>query len=250
MAVLERWCVQELWKVQMSNRETLVLIPGLACTRAVFEPQINAFGDRYDVVVPDHTQGDTLGEIASGLLAAAPQSFALAGFSMGGYVALEVMRQAPDRIRRLALIDTTARPDTEEAKERRRRLIALAEAGRLQDIHSLLWERLVHPDRRSDRELEGIAQRMLRDTGSNAFIRQQRAIMARPDSRPTLPGIEIPTLVLVGAEDQITPPEHAREMADMIEWASLVIIPDSGHLSLLEQPESVQRALEAWLSTN
>jgi pimeloyl-ACP methyl ester carboxylesterase len=91
---------------------------------------------------------------------------------------------------------------------------------------------------------------MMRDTGAEAYIRQQRAIMARPDSRPSLSGIEIPTLVLVGEGDAITPPEIAREMADLIEWASLVVVPDAGHMSTLEQPERVIQAMQLWLSRN
>jgi pimeloyl-ACP methyl ester carboxylesterase len=166
---------------------------------------------------------------------------------MGGYVALEVMRQAPGRVARLALLDTSARPDTPEASQDRERLIALAEAGRWKDVTSRLWPRLVHPSRQSDLALREIVDGMMRDTGVEAYVRQQRAIMGRADSRPLLPGIEIPTLVLAGEGDAITPPEIAREMAEMIEWASLVIVPESGHLSSLEQPERVTQALRLWL---
>ena len=163
---------------------------------------------------------------------------------------MEVMRQAPERVSRLALLDTSARPDSVEASQDRERLIALAEAGRFEDIHSKLWPRLVHPDRQADQALQEIVLGMMRETGAEAYIRQQRAIMARADSRPNLPGIEIPTLVLVGEGDVITPPEIAREMAEMIEWASLVVVPGAGHLSTLEQPERVIQALQLWLNEN
>ncbi len=227
--------------------ETLVLIPGLACTERLFGPQIEALmGDR-DIVVADHTQDDSISRIAARLLAEAPERFSLAGLSMGGYVALEVMRQAPGRVARLALLDTSARPDTPEASQDRKRMIALAEAGRFEDIHSRLWPRLVHPDHQSDGPLNDEVFGMMRQTGAEAYIRQQRAIMGRPDSRPTLPGIEIPTLVLVGEGDAITPPDMAREMAEMIEWASLVVVPEAGHLSTLEQPGRVTEALRLWL---
>lgn len=228
--------------------ETLVLIPGLACTSRLFEPQIAALSADRTVLVADHTRDDSIPDIAARLLREAPERFALAGLSMGGYVALEVMRQAPERVARLALLDTSARPDSVEASQDRKRLMALAEAGRFQDIHSKLWPRLAHPDHQSDQALHDIVFDMMRETGAEAYIRQQRAIMARPDSRPTLPGIEIPTLVLVGEGDAITPPEIAREMAEMIEWASLVIVPGSGHLSTLEQPERVTQALKLWLA--
>ena len=110
-----------------------------------------------------------------------------------------------------------------------------------------LWPRLVHPGRHSDRDLRENVDGMMRETGADAYIRQQRAIMGRADSRSLLPGIEIPTLILVGDQDAITPPEMARETAEMIEWASLVVVPQAGHLSTLEQPDRVTEALRLWL---
>jgi pimeloyl-ACP methyl ester carboxylesterase len=227
--------------------ETLVLIPGLACTSRLYEPQIAALSPGRTIVVADHTQDDSVQGIAARLLRDAPGRFSLAGLSMGGYIALEVLRQAPERVERLALLDTSARPDTPEASQDRERLIALAEAGRFQDIHSRLWPRLVHPDHQADQALQDVVFSMMRETGADAYIRQQRAIMSRADSRPLLPGVEIPTLVLVGEGDAITPPDIAREMAEMVEWASLVVVPESGHLSTLEQPERVTQALRLWL---
>ncbi|UVF17753.1 alpha/beta hydrolase [Microvirga terrae] len=228
--------------------ESLVLIPGLACTARLFEPQIAALGAGRTIVLAEHALDDSIAAIASRLLRAAPDRFALAGLSMGGYIAMEVMRQAPERVERLALLDTSARPDTPEASRDRERLIALAQAGRLEEIHAALWPRLVHPDHRNDPDLQAVLLDMMRDTGPDAYIRQQRAIMARADSRISLPVIEIPTLVLVGEGDAITPIEIAREMAEMIEWASLVVIPGAGHLSTLEQPERVTHALQLWLN--
>ncbi|WP_201838628.1 alpha/beta fold hydrolase [Microvirga zambiensis] len=230
--------------------EALVLIPGLACTSRLFEPQIEALSEGRTVLVADHRRDDSIPAIAARLLHEAPERFALAGLSMGGYVAMEVMRQAPERVARLALLDTNARPDSVEASQDRERLIALAQAGRLEDIHSRLWPRLVHPDNQSNQALQDISVSMLRETGTEAYIRQQRAIMARADSRPGLSGIEIPTLVLVGEGDAITPPDIAREMAEMIEWSSLVVVPGAGHLSSLEQPERVIQALTLWLNEN
>ncbi|MCB5175963.1 alpha/beta fold hydrolase [Microvirga lenta] len=227
--------------------ETLVMIPGLATTARLYEPQISAIGPDREIIVADHTQDDSIPAIAARLLRNAPERFALAGLSMGGYVALEVLRQAPGRVERLALLDTSARPDTPEASDDRERLIALAKAGRFDDIAAKLWPRLVHPQRQSDPELRAVVVDMMRETGAESFIRQQRAIMARADSRPMLPGIEIPTLVLVGEADAITPPAIAREMAEMIEWASLVVVADAGHLANLERPDEVNRALRLWL---
>ncbi|PVE23209.1 alpha/beta hydrolase [Microvirga sp. KLBC 81] len=227
--------------------DTLVLIPGLACTARLFEPQMSALAGSRNIVVADHTQDDSIPAIAARLLKDAPERFSLAGLSMGGYVAMEVMRQAPERVQRLALLDTTARPDTPEASQDRERLIALAQSGRYGDIFARAWPRLVHPDRQSDRELQSVIFKMMQETGAEAYVRQQRAIMGRVDSRPLLPSIEIPTLILVGDGDLITPPDVAREMAEMIEWASLVVIPESGHSSTLERPERVTQAMHLWL---
>ncbi|WP_243368919.1 alpha/beta fold hydrolase [Microvirga solisilvae] len=227
--------------------ETVVLVPGLACTARLFEPQISALSEGRDIIVADHTQDDSIPAIAARLLKSAPERFSLAGLSMGGYIAMEVMRQAPERVQRLALLDTSPRPDTPEATRDRERLIALAEAGRYEQIFPQIWPKLVHPERQGDTALQETVFGMMRETGPGAYVRQQRAIIGRADSRPLLPSIEIPTLILVGDGDLITPPEIAREMADMIEWASLVVIPDSGHSSTLEQPERVNRALQMWL---
>lgn len=227
--------------------ETLVLIPGLANTARLFKSQIDALAPAYAIRVADHTQDDSIPDIAARLLADAPERFALAGLSMGGYVAMEVLRQAPQRVERLALLDTSARPDTEEARQDRHRMIELAQAGRIDAMIDRLWPKLVSPSRQSDAALKAVVADMMREVGPEAYIRQQRAIMARPDSRPSLSGIEIPTLILVGDQDAITPPDVAREMADLIEWASLVIVPEAGHLSSLDQPERVTEALRQWL---
>jgi pimeloyl-ACP methyl ester carboxylesterase len=231
----------------MPKTETLVLIPGLNCTGALFAPQIEALSAACRIVVADQQQDDSTEAMAARLLAQVPGRFAVAGLSMGGYVALETLRQAPDRVTHLALLDTSARADTPEAGANRERLIALAESGRFEEVHRTLWPRLVHPDRLEDRDLEAVVLGMMRDTGPDAFVRQERAIMSRRDLRPTLPGIEIPTLVLVGEQDVLTPPELSREIAEAVEWASLVVVPECGHLSTLERPEAVNRALQAWL---
>ena len=227
--------------------DALVLVPGLNCTAELFAPQVAALGSARRILVADHASDATLGGIAERLLGEAPDRFALAGLSMGGYVAFEVLRRAPERVTRLALLDTTARPDAVEAQATRLRLVALAEGGRFAEVHHALWPRLVAPGRRDDRDLEAVVRRMMEETGADGFVRQQHAIMARPDSRPLLPGLEIPTLVLVGEEDVVTPPEAAREMAEAVEWASLVVVPGAGHLTTLEAPDVVNRALRAWL---
>jgi pimeloyl-ACP methyl ester carboxylesterase len=230
----------------MSEVVPLVLVPGLGCTGELFAAQIAAITDR-EVVVADTTGHDSMAAIAAAVLETAPPRFALAGLSMGGYVVLELWRQAPGRIVKLALLDTQARADAASAAEVRKRMIELGEDGKLDKIHETLWPRLASPGRREDRALEIVVRRMLQEVGAAAFVRQERAILSRPDSRPTLPTITVPTLVLVGSEDQVTPPDLAREMASALPGANLVVVPGAGHLSSLEKPDAVTAALAGWL---
>jgi pimeloyl-ACP methyl ester carboxylesterase len=146
-------------------------VPGLNCTADLFGPQIAAFGDRFDITVVDHASDAAIADIARRLLAAAPPRFALAGLSMGGYVALEVMRQAPQRVERLALLDTRASADAPEDTEIRLAAIKFAETGRFDDIHGILWPRLVHIKRLGDADLEAVVRRMAEKTGPARFIR-------------------------------------------------------------------------------
>jgi pimeloyl-ACP methyl ester carboxylesterase len=223
-----------------------VLIPGLLCTPRLYAEQIPALWRFGSVTVADHTRDDTMAGIARRILAQAPPRFTLIGLSMGGYVAFEVQRQAPDRVAKLALLDTTARPDAPEQTEQRKRQIEMAQNGRFDGIAQLLFPRFVAAARRDDRALQAVVRTMAEDTGPEAFVRQQTAIMKRADSRPGLGAIPCPTLVLVGADDTLTPPDRAAEMAAAIPGARQVVVPASGHLSPLEQPQAVVEALVAF----
>ncbi len=199
------------------------------------------------VTIADHRRDDDMADIAERILADAPDRFALAGLSMGGYIALAMTRMAPDRIAKLALLDTSARPDTPEQKAGREKFIAMAEAGKLMDVVETLTPKFLHRNRAQDETLKGIVRAMAQETGAEAFVRQQKAIMSRADSRLLLTSIRCPTLVLVGEGDELTPPELSQEIANGIEGATLTVVPDCGHLSTLEQPEVVNAALSAWL---
>ena len=233
-----------------NHREALVLLPGLLCDERLFAPQREALlgeAAAVDVRVPDLTRDDSVAAMADRVLAEAPDRFALAGLSMGGYVAFEIVRRAPDRVARLALLDTQARPDGDEAKARRRGLMELAGRDGLGVVTAKLMPLLVHADRLGDAGLTDTIDAMADAVGTDGFLRQQRAIMGRPDSRPSLPAIAVPTLVLAGREDAITPPELQLEMAATIPRATLVLLPLCGHLSTLERPDAVGRQLLAWL---
>jgi pimeloyl-ACP methyl ester carboxylesterase len=229
----------------MREPQLILLVPGLACTPRLYAAQTAPLWRFGPVTVADHSRDDSMEAIARRILASAPPRFALAGLSMGGYIALEIMRQAPERVTRLALLDTGARADTPEATERRLKQIALAESGHYAEVADLLMPLLVHPQ--ASEAVKQAVREMMDDAGAAAFVRQQRAIMTRPDSRPSLANIVCPTLVLVGAQDALTPPMLAEEMAGAVPRARLVRVADSGHMSAMEQPDAVTAALVEWM---
>lgn len=234
---------------QTSRPEPLVLIPGLNCTPALYAPQWPVLAAGRPILVAETGADATIGAMAERLLAAAPERFALCGLSMGGYVAFEVMRRAPERVTRLALLDTTAKPPTPETNAPREQMIALAQKGAFDNIVTVLWQKLVAPDRLADEALRLVVRAMAEVVGAAGFVRQQRAIMGRADARPLLASIAIPSLVVVGAEDAITPPEEAREIAAGIgARARYLELPGCGHLSTLEAPDLVTGALLDWLA--
>lgn len=226
----------------------LVLLPGLVNDSRVWQHQAAGLADIAHVSVGDLTKGHTIAEMASDVLASAPvQHFALAGLSMGGYVALEIMRQAPERVLALALLDTSARPDTPTAVENRYAAIAQAEENYQAVIEGLMPKQL-HPIHMEDKELVSMITDMAISLGNKIFSRQQRAIAGRIDSIPSLASIKCPTLILCGRDDAITPIGLHQEMVTEIEGAGLSIIDDCGHLSPLEQPTRVNEALTQWLA--
>lgn len=232
----------------MTVRTPLVLLPGLLCDAALWQPQIGALADLAAPLVGDLTRHDSLAAMAAAVLATAPEYFSLAGLSMGGYVAQEIMRQAPARVRRLALLDTSARADTDEQRARRRGLIELAGKGEFRGVTPRLLPLLLHPDRLGDRPLVDTVIGMAERVGKDAFLRQQQAILGRPDGRADLARIACPTLVLCGRQDALTPLAVHEEMAAAVKGARLVVVEDCGHLAPLERAEAVTAALQEWLT--
>ncbi len=233
----------------MAKRTPLLLLPGLLCDAALWRHQVETLGDIAEPVVADMTQADQLGPLARSILADAPETFALAGFSMGGYLAFEILRQAPDRVDRLALLDTTPHPDSHEQLQRHRDLIDLARRSDFKGVTRRLLPILVHPGRIEDMVLVDDVIAMAERVGREAYLRQQTAIMTRPDSRHDLRLIHCPTLVLCGRQDAMTPVEAHEEMADAIPHGSLVVIEDCGHLAPLERPRAVSAVMRLWLQT-
>jgi pimeloyl-ACP methyl ester carboxylesterase len=229
--------------------DTLILLPGLLNDARLWSHQKAALSGLAEVRISDLTQDDSMAGLAKRVLADAPQRFALAGLSMGGYVAMEILRQAPERVERLALFDTTARPDTPEQTQRRLDAIALAKAGGFERIMPGMLPLLVHPDHLALERVGGLAKDMALAVGAEAFVRQQTAIMHRPDSRPALNRINCPTLVACGRDDGLTSLDRHEEMAELIPGGTLVVIEQCGHLSAIEQPQAVSALLSYWLQT-
>ena len=229
-------------------RPTLVLLPGLLNTCRPYERQIADLADLVDVVVPELWHHDSIGAMAQAALDAAPERFALGGFSMGGYVSLEIMRRAPQRVERLALMDTQAVPDTPEASARRRGFIEQSKMGRFHGVQPSLLPQIVHRARLEDPAVVQPILEMSTEVGAKGFINSQTAMIARPDSRRMLVDIDVPTVVVVGRQDQATPLPRSQEMAADIANARLVIIEDCGHMSPLEKPGEVSAALRKWLT--
>jgi pimeloyl-ACP methyl ester carboxylesterase len=234
--------------------ETLILVPGLLCDEVVWEHQRAALADRVEVHIAHHGLLDSLGAMAQRIIDQAPKRFALAGHSMGGRVALEVMRRVPDRVIALALLDTGCHPLAEgEAGDREAAgRYALLEAARQQGMRQMAWlwlQNMVHPSRLTDATIvEPILDMMARKT-PDIYAAQIRALLNRPDARSLLPQIRCPTLLLCGNEDLWAPVKNHEEMATIIPRSELVVLPECGHMSSMERPEGVTHAFRAWLDT-
>lgn len=232
-----------------ANPPQLILLPGMACDAALWQhqlPALQAAAPGPVQVADAHARADSLPAMAALLLAEQPGDLLLAGCSLGGMLAMEVARQAPQRLRGLALLGTTARADTPELVVLRRAGIAEFEAGRGEPLLRANALFAFHPAHQA-RLVEPYIAMMLR-AGAAALVRQNRAVMARADLRPTLAAITCPTLVVCGAQDQLTPPEHSREIAAAIPGAQLQLLSECGHTLTWEQPQAVTTLLVDWLA--
>lgn len=228
--------------------ETLVLIPGLLNDAELWSRQVPMLDDLVDrIVIPDTTAHEDIRETAAQVLAETEGELAVAGLSMGGYVALEILRQAPERVERLALIDTSARQDSADQRRRRTGLIELADKGRFKGVTPRLLPMLVHASRLEDETVTRPIFDMAARIGKDGFIRQQKAILSRDDSRELLVGVTVPTLIMCGRDDQLTPVELSEEMAEAVSGATLRVVEQCGHLPALERPEECGAAMRDWL---
>jgi len=226
----------------------IVFVPGLLCSAEAFAPQAAALWPFGPVMIASTLEGKTLAEIAAAILAVAPNHFALAGISMGGYICFEIMRQAPERVVKLALLNTSARPDTSEETMQRRALVAQAKTGDFKAMLAQVMPAILHPAHRNDPALRDTNLRMGLTVGFEGFARQTEAIIERIDSRPSLPAISVLALVLAGDSAPLMPPDQAEEIAAAIPQTRLVVVPECGHASTLEQPGTVNQALIDWIT--
>ena len=227
--------------------EPLILIPGMMCDARLFAPQLAAFShDRPVTVAP--IRYDTVEACAADTLAHAPPSFALAGLSMGGIVAMEMLAQAPDRITRVALMDTNPKAEQPKVAAGREPQINAAQTG---DLRRVMREEM-KPNYLSEGPNTGaildLCMAMADTLGADAFVRQSRALQVRPDQCDTLRGLQIPALILCGEDDTLCPIHRHELMADLIPDATLTIIKGAGHLPTLEQPDLTNKALAKWLT--
>jgi pimeloyl-ACP methyl ester carboxylesterase len=216
----------------------------------VWAPVLAALPTRRHVhIAPTHLFASTAESAHAAVLAMPAGRFAVAGFSLGGYVALEACRQAPGRIAGVALLDTGARADSDDARQSRQRMVEAMGSGTatLEQIAMGFAARVVHPSRLDDKPLLTLLADMAATVGGEGFARQQHAAMNRPDSRDLLAGLQVPALVLCGREDQVTPLALSEEMAALLPDAEMVTVEQSGHMTTLERPDAVIAAVLRWL---
>ncbi len=238
----------EYKKENRMNTEQLVFLPGLLCNDRLWANQIAALRDGVSCQVADLSHHESIKEMAFSVLQSVAGNFSLAGLSMGGYVALEIVRLAPERVKRLALIDTKARADNDQQRRRRKGLVTLARTGKFKGVTPHLLPLLIHESRRDDPDLTSVIYRMAQEVGREAFLHQQTAILGRSCHLDLLPAIHCPVAIITGQQDQITPPDCAEEMHRDIPDSRLHILESCGHLAPLEKPETVTRILRAWLA--
>jgi pimeloyl-ACP methyl ester carboxylesterase len=225
----------------------IVFVPGLLCTGRIYEHQVQHLGQKHPVLLANHWSHTSMAAMAKSILEIAPEKFALVGTSMGGYVALEIMRKAPQRVAKLILLSTSAKPDTPERSDGRRQLVAAVREHGVRTAIKTMWPNLVHPARHEDLPLLSVFNEMADQLGADAFAHQIDAIIGREDSRPGLARINVPTLVVAGSDDKLITPDNSREIADGITGARLEAVEYCGHMGMIERPETYTRLLGDFL---
>ena len=225
----------------------LVLLPGMMCDARLFGPQIAALSGQRTLICAQLSRRSSIEELASDILADAPRHFALAGLSMGGIVAMEMLRQAPDRVERVAFMDTNPLAEHDSLKTNRLHQMLRVRDGGLAEVMRDEMKPNYLADGPRHADILDLCMEMALDLGPEVFARQSAALRDRPDQKQTLENWDKPTLILTGAEDRLCPVHRHELMAELMPQATLTIIPDAGHLPTLERPYETHAALERWL---
>jgi pimeloyl-ACP methyl ester carboxylesterase len=229
-------------------KDPLVLLPGMMCDARLYGPQIDAFSHERSITVAPLGDHDTVAVLARDVLDAAPAHFALAGLSMGGIVAMEVIRQAPERITRLALLDTNPKAETDAVAQFREPQIAKVMDGKLRSVMRDEMKPNYLTDGPNMGQVLDLCMAMAETLGPDVFVRQSRALQTRPDQQGTLRSVTVPTLILCGEDDSLCPLHRHELMHDLIPHSTLTVIKKAGHLPTLEQPNATNEALAKWLN--
>ncbi|WP_201746380.1 alpha/beta fold hydrolase [Veronia nyctiphanis] len=227
----------------------LVMLPGMMCDHRLFTPQIEALSSERQVLVAELNGFSTMNELAHDVLENAPECFALAGLSMGGILAMEVIRQAPDRVAKLALMDTNPRAEIDEVKAARAEQLARVERGDMLGVmRDIMIPRYTHTDYPNP-DIDTLCLTMAANLGEQVFINQSLALRDRPDQQQTLANVSVPTLILMGEDDQLCPLDRHETMQSLIPHATFSVVEKAGHLPTLEQPNVTTRQLANWLNS-
>jgi pimeloyl-ACP methyl ester carboxylesterase len=216
------------------STDNLLLLPGLLNDSSVWDEQVARLEEVATLHVPDYGAEDDLGDLACRVLEQAPPRFLMAGFSMGGYLALEIMRRAPERVQALALVATSARPDSDEQLAMREKVITAVKRGKFDKVVAVTTDSALYSGAHELSRQRCKMSAMANAVGPERFCAHLRAVMGRPDSRPMLSSIDLPVAVIVGEEDRVVPPEHSRELAALIPGAKLTLVPACGHMLPLQ----------------
>ena len=228
-------------------RYPLVFIPGMMCDSRLFQPQINEFSKQYMVCTTPASSSDTIENISSEILRYLPTKFTLVGLSMGGILAMEIIKKVPERVMKIVLMDTNYKSETAEIKSRRLPQIKLANEGRLEDIMCQQIQNNYLRTDKKNQEIFDLCLSMATDLGKEIFINQSKALATRKDYKSTLKNIKVPSLIICGEHDRICPMKVHIEMEILIENSTLEIIPNAAHLPTLEQPSYLNNISGKWL---
>ena len=228
-------------------KPSIVLLPGHMCDQRLFAPQLQFFSQQYNVIVPRFL-GASISEMASHILAEAPERFALGGLSMGGIVAMEILRQQPQRVERLALMDTNPLPEAHAVATARDQFIAQVKQGHLAEVMREELKPKYLADSFHKQDVLDVCMAMALDLGEDVFIQQAKALRGRPDQQSVLKSSKLPTLIMCGEFDQLCPLERHQLMHELMPHAQFTVIPNAGHLPVLEQPEASSNTLSEWLN--